>query len=110
MNQRADVDTACTEISGEVAEMARWLAGSQLTPQQLRLALAEMERRKLERHGFALRSAVSEKSHVKFSLRFADSGELCASLDVDPVTGEVTVQHTVASCCASCESETQHED
>jgi hypothetical protein len=86
----------CREIVEEFTDTARWLAGADATPDQFRNAVAAFEARKLARFGFNLDSAVSVGSMVHFNLRFADNGELCASMDVDAHTGEVIVQHACA--------------
>jgi hypothetical protein len=85
-------DQVCQEISGELQEMAGWLSGGELSPEQFRLGLTRIEDQKLKRFGLRLSSMVSDDGIVHFSLRFADSDELCASMDVDSATGELTVQ------------------
>ena len=87
-----DHDEVCKEISGELEDMARWLSGGELGPEQFRLSLARLEAQKLKRFGLKLTSAVSKDRIVHFSLRFADTDELCASMDVDPMTGKLTTQ------------------
>ena len=87
-------DEICKEISGELQDVARWLSGGELGPEQFRQLVAHLEARKLKRHGFKLSSSVSEDGVVHFSLRFAESDNLCASMDVDPMTGELRVQRT----------------
>ena len=89
-------DEICKEISGELQDMAKWLAGDNLSPEHYRLAVARLEDRKLKRFGLKLNSAVSEDGLVHFTLRFANTDEICSSIDVAPETGEMTVQH---SCC-----------
>ncbi len=86
----------CREIVEEFTDTARWLAGPDATPDQFRNAVAAFEARKLTRFGFALDSALSVGFMVHFNLRFADNGELCASMDVDAHTGQVVVQHACA--------------
>jgi hypothetical protein len=39
-----------------------------------------------------LTSSTSEHGKVHFTLRFVETEEFCASMDVDPATGEMTVQ------------------
>jgi len=85
-------DEVCEEISADLQEMARLLAGGGLSPEQFRLGLTRLEDRKLKSCGLKLSSLVSEDGTVHFNLRFADSGELCASMDVDPVTGKLAIQ------------------
>lgn len=89
---KTDHEQVCAEISGELQDMARWLSGGGLGPEQFRLGLTRIESQKLQRYGLKLSSSVSEDGVVHFSLRFADTEELCASMDVDPVTGKLTVQ------------------
>jgi len=85
-------DEICGELSGELQDIARWLSGGELSPEQFRLAVSRLEHRKLQRFGLKLSSLVSDDGMVQFSLRFAESGELCASMDVDPATGKLSVQ------------------
>ena len=85
-------DEVCKEIAGELKDMAGWLAGGGLSPEQFRLGLTRLEDRKLKRFGLKLSSFVSDDGVVHFSLRFADTDELCASLDVDPMTGKLAMQ------------------
>ena len=92
----ADPCELCWEMAGELRDIASWLADGELTPEQLADGVASFEKRKLDRLGFKLSSAVSEGPIVHFSLRFAESGELCASMDVDPRTGDIEVQPACA--------------
>ena len=87
-------EEVCKEIAGELEDMVRWLSGGEMGPEQFRQLVAHLEARKLQRHGFKLSSSVSEVGVVHFSLRYADSGELCASMDVDPLSGKLSVQRT----------------
>ena len=89
---KMDHEQVCQEISGELQDMARWLAGGGLSPEQFRLGLTRLEDRKLRRFGLKLSSSVSDDGVVHFSLRFAVNDELCASMDVDPVTGKLVIQ------------------
>src|SRR5687767_910434 len=79
----------CREMAGEVGDIISWLAHPEAHPEQLARAVIEFEKRKLARFGFYLTGAVSAGSMVHFSLRHTGSGELCASMDVDPYTGAV---------------------
>jgi len=99
MIERPTPEAICLEISGEVQDMARWLSGGGLSPEQFRLGLSRLEARKLKRFGLTLTSAVSEDSIVHFTLRFAATGDFCASMNVDPATGAMTVQHSCDSGC-----------
>lgn len=85
-------DEICKELSGELRDMARWLSKGELGPDQFRLLLSTLEKRKLKHFGLKLSSSVSEEGVVHFSLRFAESDELCASMDVNPITGELSTQ------------------
>jgi len=89
---KMDHDQACKEISSELRDMAGWLAGGGLSPEQFRLGLTRLEDQKLKRFGLKLSSFVSENGEVHFSLRFSDTDELCASMDVDLLTGELAMQ------------------
>ena len=82
----------CREISGELQDIARWLAGSDLSPEQYRLGVTRLEDQKLKRFGLKLSSSVSGDGVVHFTLRFSDDDELCVSMDVDPTTGKLTTQ------------------
>jgi hypothetical protein len=81
-------------MTGELSDIVSWLAGGDLSPEQFRKTVVAFEAKKLARFGFTLDSAVSDGSMVHFSLRFAESGEFCSSMDVDSHTGEIVVQHT----------------
>jgi len=74
--------------------MARWWSGGGMSAEHYRSIVSQFEARKLARHGFQLSSAISEDGLVQFTLRHATTGELCASMDVDPKTGILEVQHT----------------
>lgn len=80
------------ELVGELIDVCVWLADGRASPEQFRAAVVDFEKRKHERFGYTLHSAVTECGHVQFSLRHTVSGELCASLDVHPATGQASVQ------------------
>ena len=92
MKPSIDPLASSREIAEEFKDMTQWMSGGGLSPERFRVAVTMLEKQKLLRHGLTLSSEISEGPTVHFSLRFADSGELCASLDVDPVTGEVEMQ------------------
>ena len=94
MIEHASPEEICKEISDEVVEMAHWLTGGGLSPEQFRLGLSRLEDQKLKRFGLTLTSSISEDSVVHFTLRFAGTDEFCASMNVNPATGEMTVQHS----------------
>jgi len=94
MIKRPSPEEVCKEISAEVQDMARWLAGDDMSPEQFRLGLARLEERKLKRFGLKLSSSTSENGLVHFTLRFEENDEFCASMNVDPSTGSMTVQHS----------------
>lgn len=89
---KLEPDEICEEISGELQDMARWLSGDGLSPEQYRLGLTRLEEQKLKRFGLKLSSRVSEDGMVHFSLRFSDTAELCVIMDVDSLTGKLTTQ------------------
>jgi hypothetical protein len=95
MRSESTAADVCREMISELQDIAGWFSGDEITPDQFRQSIVVFEAAKLERFGFRLRSAVSKKGSVHFSLRAAESGELCASMDVDPVTGAVEIQY----CC-----------
>lgn len=84
------------ELVGELIDVCAWLADGRATPEQFRRTVAALEKRKHERFGYTLSSAAAAHGLVQFSLRHTASGELCASLDVDPATGRVSVQQVWA--------------
>ena len=84
----------CKEIAGELQDILGWFSGSGLTPEQFRQSVVMFEAAKMQRFGLQLASRVSLGGKVHFSLRVAGSGELCASMDVDPMTGVLEAQHT----------------
>ena len=51
MNETMSHDEICKEIAGELQDMAGWLSGGGLSPEQFRLGLTRMEDRKLKRFG-----------------------------------------------------------
>lgn len=80
------------EIAEELMDVAQWMSGGGLSPERFRRAVTMLEKEKLRRYGLVLSSEISEGPTVHFSLRFANTGELCASMDVDPATGEAELQ------------------
>lgn len=92
MNATLNHDEICKELSGELEDMAKWLSRGDLSPGQFRSLLNTVEKQKLERFGMKLSSTVSIEGVVHFTLRFAEGDELCASMDVDPMTGKLTTQ------------------
>jgi hypothetical protein len=96
MTQRLTHEEICEEITSEVMDMAGWLSGGDLSPEQFRLALARLENRKLQRFGLNLTSSTSKEGVVHCTLRFVETGEFCASMDIDPITGDMTVQRACA--------------
>ncbi len=96
MTGQSSLEIQCHEIVGELLDTCGWLADGQSTPEQFRRTVTAFEARKLARLGYTLSSALSSDDIVHFSLRTAAAGELCASLDVDPATGEVHLQQAWA--------------
>lgn len=86
-------DEICKEIAGELEAAARGLSGGVLSPDRFRRVVEELERQNFKRHGFKLSSSVTDERVVHFTLRFTDTDELCASMDVDPMTGKLRTQH-----------------
>ena len=85
-------DEICRELSGELQDMACWLSTGELGPNQFRMFLSTLEEGKLKRFGMKLSSTISVDGVVHFSLRFVDTDELCANMDVNPITGELSTQ------------------
>jgi hypothetical protein len=92
MSARQNHAEICKEMAGELEDVARRLSGGELSPGQFRSLLNTLEKKKLERFGMKLDSEVSIDGVVHFSLRFAEGDELCASMDVDPITGKLSTQ------------------
>lgn len=92
MNRPIDHRASSREIAGELQDVARWMSGDGMSPERFRVAVTMLEKQKLLRHGLTLSSEISEGPTVHFSLRFADTGELCASMDVNPETGDSELQ------------------
>ncbi len=88
----ADPCALCREVSSELRDIATWLSEGDLTPVQFANTVAELERRKLSRLGFTLQTGISEGPIVHFTLRHSDTGDLCASMDIDPHTGALEIQ------------------
>jgi hypothetical protein len=93
MKETLTSDEICKELSSELRDMARWLSGGGLSPEQFRLGLSRLEDRKLKRFGLKISSSVSKNMIVHFTLRFAATEEFCSSMNVDSRTGKITTQH-----------------
>jgi hypothetical protein len=91
-NHDVDACQICKEMSGELKDLVGWLSGGELNPAQFAATVMMLEKSKLLRYGLKLSSAISKEHMVHFSLRFADTDELCASMDVNPQTGRIDVQ------------------
>ena len=92
MNPSKTAEDACKEISTELENAARALSRRLIHPEQFRVLLETVERQTLKRHGFKLSSRVFDAGTVHFTLRYADTSEVCASMDVDPETGALVKQ------------------
>ena len=92
MAETMNHEEICKELSGELEDMAKWLSRGELGPSQFRSLLNTLEKKKLERFGMKLSSTISIDGVVHFSLRFVEADELCASMDVDPITGKLSTQ------------------
>jgi hypothetical protein len=80
------------ELVGELLDVCGWLSDGQSTADEFRQTVVAYEVRKLARFGYILRSAVTPVGVVQFSLRAIAGGDLVASLEVDPATGELVLQ------------------
>ena len=89
MKRTKTAEEVCKEISGELEEAARSLARRLIVPELFRAMVENVERQTLKRHGFKLSSSISESGVVHFTLRYADTNEICTSMDVDPETGSL---------------------
>jgi len=82
-------EDVCKEISADLQDAARSLARRLIHPEQFRALVENVERQTLKRPGFKLSSSVAESGTVHFTVRYADTNEICASMDVDPETGSL---------------------
>lgn len=86
-------DDVCREISGELREMAMWLTGGRLKPEQFRSALLALEAEKVKRFGFTLTGETAPEGRTHFELRHAEDGRLCTSLDFNSGSKKLEVHH-----------------
>lgn len=93
MNVQGDPVELCNEIGGELRDIAIWLSEGQLNPERFRQAVLTLEAAKVARFGFKLSGVGMRDGGTHFELRFADTGELCASMEYDPATRELSVHH-----------------
>ncbi len=93
MNAKGDPVELCNEIAGELREMATWLSAGQIPPERFRQAVLALEAAKVARFGFKLSGVGLRDGGSHFELRFADSGDVCASMEFDPETKELSVHH-----------------
>jgi hypothetical protein len=91
--QERDPVELCNEIADELREIAIWLSAGQINPQTFRQAVVTLEAAKVARFGFRLTGVGLRDGGTHFELRFADTGELCASMEFDPSTQELSVHH-----------------
>lgn len=82
----------CEELVGELIDVCGWLADGHSTPDEFRRTIVAYEARKLSRLGYTLSSSLTADNTVHFSLRTAAVGDLCASVDVVPATGQIIMQ------------------
>ena len=83
----------CNEIAGELQEMATWLSVGNMSAERFRQAVLTLEAAKVSRFGFKLTGQPLRDGGTHFELRFADTQELCASMEFDPATRELSVHH-----------------
>jgi hypothetical protein len=83
----------CDEIASELRDIATWLSAGQIDPHRFRQAILALEAAKVARFGFKLTGAALRDGGTHFELRFDDTGELCASMEFDPETKELSVHH-----------------
>lgn len=89
MKRGKTADEVCKEISAELEDAARSLARRLIVPEQFRAMVEGVERQNLMRHGFKLSSSIAESGLVHFTVRYADTDEICTIMDVDPETGSL---------------------
>ena len=80
------------DLSGDREELVLCLSNGDISIRLFHALLDTLQKSKLHETGMKLSSSVSEVGVVHFSLRFADTDEVCASIDVDPATGKLTNQ------------------
>jgi hypothetical protein len=93
MRDQAHPEEICCEIAGELREIATWLSTGELSPEKFRQAVVALEEAKVNRFGFRLTGAAMREGGSRFELRFAGSGELCAIMEFDPETREISTEH-----------------
>lgn len=87
MKRVKTAEQVCKEVSSELEELARSLARRLIVPEQFRSMVVNVERESLKRHGFTLSSSIADSGIVHFTVRYADTNEICTIMDVDPETG-----------------------
>jgi hypothetical protein len=59
---------------------------------QFTAAVVTLETAKVKRFGFTLEARHGKLGRTAFNLRFAETGQICSTLEYDPATTELTVQ------------------
>jgi len=93
MNPESDPKEICRGLAAELRDLAAWLSAGQLSPEQFRAAVLELERAKVTRFNFTLSGTVSPEGSVEFALRFSESQKLCARMQFTPASGELTPEN-----------------
>jgi hypothetical protein len=89
----ATPENTCEEMARELRETASWLTAAQLSPEQFCAAVLTLEDAKLRRFGFRLSGEANENGRTSMELRFAEDDRLCASLDYDSCTRQLSLRH-----------------
>lgn len=97
MKVKGDPVELCNEIAGELRDMATWLSAGQIDPERFRHAILTLEAAKVARFGFRLTGTGLRDGGTHFELKFADTGDVCASMEFDPVTKELSIHHICES-------------
>jgi len=80
------------ELAGELCEVSGWFAGGDLSPDDFAQCVIAFESEKLERAGFTLSSEVLKEDKVRFDLCREPSGQLWATVEVNPRTGVFAIR------------------
>jgi hypothetical protein len=93
MNDQRTPAEMCHEIEGEVQEVPRGSPAASCTAEQFRAAVLTIEANKVKRFGFTLFRGSRRLEQDEVHLCFADTGELCATMEFDPMTDQLSVDH-----------------
>lgn len=93
MDESRTPQDLCHELSADLRDMGTWLFSGRLTEPQFRHALLALEAEKVKRFGFTLAAHRLPDGRTHFELRFAEDNRLCASMNFDSETQQLTIEH-----------------